>query len=181
MTRINYLVSWSERYAGIAFPALAPGLRAPLAAFGCALALVIVGWAVQHARLAALEDRGAEYQRRLAAATVDLARVHALEAEVVRLRLLGERVDAIRRTGPRRAAEIAALGDRLPAGAWLTSLHADRAALALEGRSRRIEVVAAAVAALTHLPAYNGARLLSVREDPAGHGVSYALALDARR
>ena len=111
----------------------------------------------------------------------DLGRVRAIEGDLARLRRLGERIDTIRRSGPLRAGEIAALGDRLPAGAWLTSLHADRAALALEGRGARIEAVAAAVAGLTQLPSYGGVRLLSVREDPAGRGVSYALALDARR
>ena len=181
MNRVNYLLTWSERHAGITLPTLAPPLRAPLGVFGCALALVIVVWAVQHARLASLEARGADYAHKLAAAGAAMARVRAVEADVARLRILGERIDAIRRTGPLRAGEIAALGDRLPDGAWLTSLHADRAALALEGRGARIESVAAAVAGLTRLPAYGGVRLLSVRDDPAGRGVSYALAVDARR
>jgi Tfp pilus assembly protein PilN len=181
MTRINYLLSWSERHTGIALPAFAPALRVPLGVFACAVTLVFVLWAVQHARLASLESRGADDARRLAAAEVDLGRVRAVERDVARFHLLGERIDAIRHSGPLHAGEIAALGDRLPAGAWLTSLHADRAALALEGRAARIEAVAAAVAALTELPSYSGAHLLSVREDPAGRGVSYALALEARR
>ena len=178
---MNYLPGWSERHAGVALPAVAPALREPLGVLGCALALVAIVWAVQHARLASLETRGADYAERLASGAVALARVRDLETDVARLRSLHERVDAIRRTGPLRAAEIATLGDRLPDDAWLTSLRADRAALALEGRSSRIESVAAAVAGLTRLPAYGGVRLLSVREDPAGHGVSYALAVDARR
>jgi Tfp pilus assembly protein PilN len=178
---MNYLLTWSERHAGITLPAPAPALRQPLAVFGCAVALVTVVWAVQHARLGSLNDRGAEYAQRLAETGAALAHVRAVESDVARLRALEGRIDVIRRSGPLHAGEIAALGDRLPDGAWLTSLRADRAALSLEGRSTRIEAVAASVAALTRLPAYGGARLLSVREDPAGHGVSYALALDARR
>lgn len=181
MRRINYLLTWSERHAGIALPAFSPALRVPLAAFGCALALVFVMWAVQQARLGALQSRGADDARRLAAAEAGLRAVRALEGDIARLRILAERVEAVRRSGPQHAGEIAALGDRIPAGAWLTSLHADRAGLALEGRSTRIDVVATAVAGLATLPAYAGVRLLSVRDDPAGRGVRYALALDARR
>jgi Tfp pilus assembly protein PilN len=181
VTRTNYLLTWTERHAGIALPAFAPALRRPLGVLACAVALVAVAWAIQHARLVTLEARGAEYAERLATAGIALARVRAVETDLARLRALHERIGTIRRSGPLRAGEIAALGDRLPDGAWLTSLRADRTALALEGRGARIETVAAAVANLTRLPAYGGARLLSVRDDPAGHGVSYALALDPRR
>lgn len=181
MRRFNYLPGWSERGAVLGLPALAPSLRAPLVALVCALALVGVLWAVQQARLASVERRGAEYARRLAALTVEIARVRALERERARLDMLRTRVDAIRRSGPLHAGEIAALGDRLPDGAWLTSLRADRGALTLEGRGARIEAVAGAVSELAGLPAYGIVRLLWVRAESAGSGVSYALALDARR
>jgi hypothetical protein len=181
MNRINYVQSWSERHAGVALPAFSPALAAPLGAFASALALVAVMGAVQHARLGALEARGAEDVRRLNAVEVDLVRVRAVEGDVAKLRALRERVDAIRRSGPVRAGEIAAVGDRLPPDAWLTSLRAERAALALEGRGAGIDAVAIALADLARLRSVGAVRLLSLRGDPAGRGVDYALALDMRR
>ena len=180
MKRINYLLTWTERRAGIALPAFAPAFRAPLLALACALALVAVLWAVQQARLASLQSGGAEFEQRLAALDVQTERVRGIERELTRLRLLEARIAAIRRSGPLRANEIATLGNQLPGDTWLTSLRADRSSLALEGRGARIEAVAAALAALARLPAYGAARLLSVREAPPGNGVSYALALDSR-
>jgi len=181
MRRINYLPGWSERHGGAALPAFAPALRVPLAAFAGALALVAVLWVVQHARLASLESRGAEFARRIAAADGELGEVHAVQRDVAHFRELGARIDAIRRSGPLRAGEIAALGDRLPSSAWLTSLRADRAAFALEGRADRIDAVAASVAGLALLSSHPAVRLLSVRDDPAAGGVTYALSLDANR
>jgi len=179
--RFNYLLGWSERGAILGLPALAPALRAPLVALACALALVGVLWAVQQARLASVERSGAEYARRLTVLTVEIARVRALERDRARLNVLRTRVETIRRSGPLHAGEIAALGDRLPDGAWLTSLRVDRGSLTLEGRGARIEAVAGAVSGLARLPAYEIVRLLSVRAESAGSAVSYALALDARR
>jgi len=182
MKRINYLVSWSERYAGITLPAaLAPELRAPVAVLACSLALVAVLGAVQHARFAAVERDGAEYARRLAATQATVARVRAVESEVARLRALDARIREIRRSGPARASEIAALGNRLPADAWLTAVRADRTALTLEGHGARLSAVGRTIASLAALPPYAGARLVSVHEDPVRRGVTYALALDPRR
>ena len=92
-----------------------------------------------------------------------------------------ERVASVRRSGAQRAGEIAALGNRLPPDAWLTSLRADRIALTLEGHGARIGTVGTAIAGLAHLPPYTGVRLLSVREDSARSGVTYAIALDQPR
>ena len=182
MTRFNYLIGWTERHAGVTLgSAFAPALRGPLIALACAFAVVFVSWALQRTRLADADARSAEYTRRAAAIATDVARVRAVEREVAQLRTLALRAGAIRRSGAQRASEIAALGNRLPSDAWLTSVRADRTALALEGRGERIETVAAALTGLARLPPYTGARLLSVREDPVGRGVTYALALDARR
>jgi hypothetical protein len=180
--RIDYRVTWSERHLGLAVPPpVAPALRAPLAVLASSLALVAALWGVQHARLTAAERDGAVYARRLAAAELGLARVRTVEREVVRLRALDVRIAEIRRSGPRRASEIAALGNRLERDVWLTSLRADRTVLALDGRAAHLGAVGTALASLAQLRAYSGARLLNVRDDPAAAGVTYAIALDAPR
>jgi Tfp pilus assembly protein PilN len=180
--RINYVVTWSERHLGMALPPAVPAtLRAPLAALLCSVAFVAVVWSVQHARLRATQRDGAVLAVRFAATARDVARVRAIQRDVTRLRALAERVDRIRRSGGQRASEIAVVGNALPSDAWLTSLHADHGALALEGRGARLGTVGTAIAELAKLPSYGGARLISAHEDPARQGVTYAIALEERR
>jgi Tfp pilus assembly protein PilN len=182
MRRINYLVTWSERHIGLALPpAIPPTLRAPLAALLCSIAFVAVVWGVQSARLRAAERDGAELARQLARSEREVAAVHAIERDAMRLRTLAERIATVRGSGTVRATEIAVIGNRLPRDAWLTSLHADHGALALEGRGARLSAVGAAIAELAQLPSYAGARLISVHEHPTRMGVTYAIALEARR
>lgn len=182
MRRINYLVTWSERHTGWAFPAaLPPALRAPLAALLCAIAFVTVVWGVQHERLRAAERDGAQLARQLATSEREVAAVRAIERDVARLHALAQRIASVRGSGTARASEIAVIGNRLPHDAWLTSLHADHGALALEGRSARLSAVGAAIAGLAQLPSYGGARLISVHDDPSRAGVTYAVTLEARR
>ena len=180
MRRINYLPSWSERHIGVTLPILATELRAPVAALAGAIALAGVLWAVQETRLHAAERDGAVYAEQLAATQFDVARVHAVERDVERLRALDERVDALRRSGTARANEIAALGNQLPADAWLSSLRTDRGMLALEGHGTRLAAVGSAIASLAALPAYRTARLVAVHEDPVHAGVTYALSLEPK-
>lgn len=182
MRRIDYVVSLSERHAGVTLRFdLTPALRAPLAVLACSLALVGLLWTVQHVRLLAAEREGAEYARRLAAAEAGFTRVRSVERDVARLRALADRIAAVRRSGPQRSDAIAALGNRLPPDAWLTSLRADRVALTLEGHGAQVATVGTAIASLARLKPYAGVRLLSVREDAARAGVAYALALDQPR
>lgn len=182
MRRINYLVTWSERHIGLALPQAIPTpLRAPLAVLLCSIAFVTVVWGVQHARLNAAQRDGAELARQLARSEREVAAVRAIERDVTRLRALAERVASVRGSGTARASEIAVIGNRLPHDAWLTSLRTDRGALALEGRGARLGAVGAAIAGLAQLPSYAGVRLISVHEDPSRAGVTYALALEARR
>lgn len=178
MRRINYLPSWSERHVGVALPVITAELRAPLGALAAATALAGVLWAVQAVRLHTAETDGAAFGARLAAAQLDITRVHALERDVAQLQTLGERVDALRRSGAQRANEIVTLGNGLPADAWLSTLRADRGALAVEGRGARLAAVATTIASLAALPAYRSARLIAVHEDPARAGVTYALSLE---
>jgi Tfp pilus assembly protein PilN len=180
MKRINYLPSWSERHIGISLPSVTAELRAPLAALVGAIALAGVLWGVQETRLHAAEHDGAAYAERLAATQLDIARVRAVERDVEQLRMLGERVETIRRSGALRANEIAALGNRLPADAWLSSLRGDRGTLAIEGHGARLAAVGTAIASLAALPTYRTARLVAVHEDPVRLGVTYALSLEPK-
>jgi Tfp pilus assembly protein PilN len=182
MRRINFVESWSERHIGVALPSVVSmHLRGPLAALAGAIALAGVLGAVQAARLHAAEGDGAAYADRLAAIQLDVARVRTVERDVARLRALEERVGALRRSGAARANEIAALGNRLPADAWLSSLRADRGTLALEGHGARLAAVATTIASLATLPAYGAARLVAIHDDPVRSGVTYALSLEPRR
>ena len=178
MRRINYLPSWSECHIGMTLPAVTAELRAPLAALAAAIALAAALWAVQQTRLSAAERDGAVYAERLAETQLDVARVRAVEHDVERLRALRERVDTIRRSGALSANAIAVLGNRLPADAWLSSVRADHGTLALEGHGARLAAVSSAIASLAALPVYRAARLVSVHEDPARSGVTYALSLE---
>lgn len=180
MKRINYVPSWSERHIGMVLPAITVSLRVPLIALASALALAGVLWVVEATRLRAAEHAGAAYAEQLAATQLEVGRVRAIERDVERLRALGDRVDTIRRSGALRANEIAALGNRLPADAWLSSLRADRGTLVVEGRGTRLAAVGTVIGSLATLPAYRSARLVAVHEDPARSGVTYALALEPR-
>jgi Tfp pilus assembly protein PilN len=182
MKRINYLAPWSERRFGIALPQpLVPVRRSAVLACAAALALLATLWGVETARLRAAESVGAGYAEQLGAVALDVARVRALERDVQHLRELNDHVAAIQRSGTLRAGEIAALGNRLPEDVWLTSLHADRTALMLEGRSARLSTVGTTISQLVRLPAYGAARLVAIHEDPRRAGVTYAIALEGRR
>ena len=182
MKRINFLVPWSERRLGIALPQPVVRVSRPaVIASAASLALLAALWGVEAARLRAAESVGAASTEQLSAVALDVARVRALERDVQRLRELNDRVAAIQRSGTLRAGEIAALGNRLPADAWLTSLHTDRTALILEGRSAHLSTVGATISQLVRLPAYGAARLVAIHEDPRRAGVTYAIALETRR
>ena len=72
------------------------------------------------------------------------------------------------------------IGNGLPDGVWLTSLRADRATLALEGRSTRLAAVGAMLTDLARLAPYAGVRLIAVHEEPNRSRLTYAIALDRR-
>jgi Tfp pilus assembly protein PilN len=180
--RTNHLVTPSERWTGVDLGVLvAPALRVPLAVLACAIALAGVTGAAEQLRLRAAEDQGAVYERQLAAVELDAARIRAVERDVARLHALEASIAEIRRSGALQASEIAALGNRVPPGAWLTSLRADGAAIAIEGGGRGLDAVATTVSSLAHRAPYGDARLLSVHDDPVRSGVRYALMLEKRR
>ena len=181
MRRINYLVAPSERIFGRALrSAGSPALRLPLLALAGAVASLGVPYYVETVRLQDLERVGTGYQLRLAESEVAVQRVRSLERDVARLRRLSDEVASIRRSGDVHANELAALGNQLPGDVWLTALRKDGEALDIEGGGGRLSTVAAAIAALARLPHYSGPRLVAVRREAAGPGVSYALVLERR-
>ncbi|MBV8580781.1 MAG: PilN domain-containing protein [Candidatus Eremiobacteraeota bacterium] len=181
MTRIDYAPRWLERRLGITPPVVAPAMRVPIVAVVAAVVLVAVLWAVQTVRLRAAVDAGAVYAHGVAAIEPDVSRVRALEADVARLRDLGAHIAALRRSGPSAARTIAALGDRMPDGVWLSALRADRGTLALEGRGRRLATIGTMLSRLATLPGYGAPRLVTAREDPTRHGVGYAIEVEPHR
>ncbi|HYZ16468.1 MAG TPA: hypothetical protein VE591_08710 [Candidatus Acidoferrum sp.] len=182
MNRINYLVSRWERLPGVTrAPSVATALRGPLVALFGSLALVGALHGLQEERLQSLAHDGDTASARLAATQITLHRVAVLESDVARLRMLCEHVDVLRRSGAERASEIAAIGNRIPAEASLSAVRLDHEGYALEGYGARLAVVGATMAALGNLPAASGARLLSVQDDAARHGVTYAIAVEIKR
>lgn len=179
MKRINYVVTRGERLFGVALPrTVAPRLRRPLCALAGALLLVGALHGVQQLRLAGAARTAALDAQRLAATDAAVRRVRAIENDVARLRALARRVDDVRRSGARHAATIAAIGNRVPGGAWLSAIRAEHGGFALEGRGARLSAVAATMAALATLPASGGVRLLDVRGERDRTGVTYAIALE---
>ena len=182
MKRINYLVAPSERVFGDALRGgVSPRLRLGLITVGGAIAAIALPFCAESARLHALQTAGAAYQEQLDRTALDLSRVRRSERDVSRLRATTEQVTAVRRSGTLRANEIAQLGNALPNDAWLTALRHDGDALELEGGSRRLTTVAAAIVALAQLPAYAGARLVSAYGGDGRAQVSYAIVLERRR
>ncbi len=69
----------------------------------------------------------------------------------------------------------------LPGGTWLSSVRFESSTIALDGRARRVDAVAAALETLSSLHDARGARLLSARTEQAGDAVAYAIAVDRVR
>ena len=182
MKRINYIAAPLERLVGSRIrSALSPELRSPLAALGAALAVLGVLLGVQAARLERLQRVADTTQERVTALAGDLARARAAQSDLVRLRLTIERAVSVRRSGDVAANEIAAIGNALPEGAWLTALRRTDAGTAIDGASSSLQVVAASLELLTHLTGVSAARLASVHGVSGSDELSYSIVLDARR
>jgi Tfp pilus assembly protein PilN len=182
MKRTNYLVTRSERLVGVALPRTAPArLRGPLAALLGSLALVGALDGVQVTRLASTAHEGRLAADRLAAGEGAVLRVRAVENDVVRLRGLVQRVTEIRRSGPAQAGALAALGNGVPADAWLASIRVEHGGYTVEGRGARLSAVGTTMAALASVPAAGAARLLDVHDRADRSGVSYAISLEKRQ
>lgn len=180
MKRFDYRITVSRRLIGIELPAALPTrYRRSLPVLAGSIAVVAVACAVQGVRLNAADRQANEYALRVEAADREVVRIRSLAADVTRSRALVARVDDIRRSGPARASQLAALGNSLPADAWFTAIRIDRNTVAVEGRGTRLASVGATLAALARAPSYGGARLIGIRNVPPGAGVTYAIALEA--
>jgi Tfp pilus assembly protein PilN len=177
---VTYLRATDERLFGIRIR-VDQETRVPLAALGAALLLVGLAGLGEERRIDAAQRDASGSVRELAALAPRLAQVRALAADVVRLRALDARAGELRRSGERAAARVAALGDRLPNDAWLSAIRVEGRAVALEGRGTRLASVGSTLATVQHVAGYGGARLISVRRDPARSGVTYAIAVESTR
>ncbi len=182
MKRINYLVAPGERIFGDALhSAASPRLRLALVIVGGALASLGLPYGVESARLHDLETAAAANQTQLARSAAGVTQVRSLERDVTRLRALDGVIGTLRRAGRLGADEIAELGDALPSDAWLTALRKNGEGFELDGGSTRLATVAATIAALSRLPRYADARLVSAFETEARRQVSYSIVLERRR
>lgn len=179
MNGFTYLVTPVERLAGEALaPAALRPLRAPLLALAGAVFLVGVSAAMQHARLAAAMREGDALASELVRTHVAVTRVRAIEADRNRLLALNRRVQEIERSGAVHAGELAAIGNGIPADAWISSIRVDAAGYAIEGRAARLASIGTTMDALARVMPSAHVRLRSVREDDAERGVIYAIGLE---
>jgi Tfp pilus assembly protein PilN len=177
MTRVNYLHAHAwDTLAG--HLQLAAHARAPLGALAAALLVVATTAFIEDVHFAATQRAQAAAHARLDALVATLARTRALAADVARLRALDRQIDDLAASGARTAGRLALLGDRVPADAWLTTIHVAGHELALEGRGTRLAVVGATLATLRHTPGYRAARLVAVRHDALHAGFLYTIALE---
>lgn len=155
-------------------------LRRPL---GVALAtLVAIGAAhgIERVRASALRASVAAASADAALWESRAAELRTIEAERDRLRVRVRERERIVRSGERRAAELAALGNAIPASAWLSSVRIDPSGYAIDARAGSLAAIAATVAALSRLSAVAAVRLLAAREDGRA-GIAYTLAVERRR
>jgi Tfp pilus assembly protein PilN len=178
MTRFNYASSRLERTAGAAFASRRPRSRGSSIALCAALLFVAGVVTVQTLRLRVVEGDAATLAARRATLQDALGGLHGAEAEVRRLATVVAADRAVRRSGTLRANEVAAIGNALPADAWLTGLRIDAAHVAIEGRSARMHAVADALDALGRVRGVASVRLMSARRDATRSDVGYAIALE---
>jgi hypothetical protein len=181
VTRFNYLSSRFERAFGVPVPAHAGLSRSSQIALAAAALLVAVLAGMQIGRFHAVASESAALAERRAAIAPALDDLRRVEAEVRRLGAMAAADRTVRRSGTLRANEVAAIGNALPADAWLTGLRVDAATVAVDGRGARLHAVAETLDALAALRSVSSARLVSVRHDPLRADVVYSIAMERRR
>jgi hypothetical protein len=181
--RTNYLVTPLERIVGHPIQiAISPAPRRVLVILGGAAVALGLLLALEAARLAQVERIGTGYANRDAAISARVEQAKAVRRDVEQLRSFDDRISSIRRTGDVTANEFAMFGNALPVDVWLTAVHGDGRALALDGQGRTLTSIASAVGALARLPHYAAARLVSLRtQGPGSTEVSYSIVLERRR
>jgi hypothetical protein len=179
MTRIDYRVSRYERLLGVAPPsAPAAQTRGPLLALLGTLAVFGFLAGIQHSRLARVQRDVARVSVRLALDDDALRRLAILEGDVRRLRALDDEIGRVAATGAQSAGEVTAIGNEIPAQAWLSSIRRLHDGYALEGQARDVALVGRMLAGLRPV---GPARLSSVQQAPLGRDVSYAISVRSAR
>ena len=182
MKRFNYLRSRTERAFGVAVPSLWGGerRRGPWW-YAAAIAIVCAVWLVQQTRYQRLEHDGASLATRLAFIRIAAERVNATEYDMARMRRIATSIARVRASGTVLANELATIGNTVPDDAWLTSVRVAPRALSIEGRSRHVRGVAAALAGLSGVAGSGPVRLLAMRLDAARAEMTYSIALGRRQ
>ena len=181
MTRFNYLTSPFERAFGVPLPERPALSRRALAGLAAACAFATGLAAVQLVRLHVADADAAVLAARRAAMSPALDELRRTEAALRRAEAAAAALRAVRRSGSAGANEIAAIGNALPADAWLTGLRFDAAAVVVDGRGARLRAVAGALDGLARVHGVTAARLTSARLDPLRADVVYAIAMERRR
>ncbi len=182
MKRFNYLRSRTERVLGIAVPSFSHDeTRRGFWWYAAAIGIVCVVGLLQETRYRRLEHDGATLATRLAIALAAADRIRATERDTARMRRLAASIARIRASGRILANELATIGNTLPDDAWLTSVRIAPRALSIEGRSRHVRGVAAALAGLSGVAGAGPVRLLAMRLDAARSEMTYSIALGRPR
>ncbi|MDB5042145.1 MAG: hypothetical protein JWN27_2871 [Candidatus Eremiobacteraeota bacterium] len=182
MKRFNYLRSRTERAFGVAVPSLwGAQTRRELWWYAAAIGIVCAVWLVQQTRYQRLEHDGASLATRLALTRVVAERVSAIERDMARMGRIATSIARVRASGSLLANELATIGNTLPDDAWLTSVRVAPRALSIEGRSRHVRGVAAALAGLSGVAGSGPVRLLAMRLDAARAEMTYSIALGRRQ
>jgi Tfp pilus assembly protein PilN len=182
MKRFNYLRSRTERALGIAVPSLShDAARRGLWWYAAAVGIVCAVGLLQETRYLRLEHDGAALATRLALASAAAEHVRAVERDTARMRRIAASIARVRASGRVLANELATIGNTLPDDAWLTSVRIAPRTLSLEGRSRHVRDVAAALAGLSGVAGSGPVRLLAMRLDAARSEMTYSIALGRPR
>lgn len=146
-------------------------LYSPLCALLCAWALLAGAWTIELHRLSEARALAHAAQTRYEASRRALERTEISYRRVQRLVALDERVRRIEGSGDRDARRLVAIGNRLPAHAWLTSIAERNDGIALDGRADALDTVASAVVDLAAGNGLPAARLVGVERSVDAAGV----------
>jgi hypothetical protein len=139
-----------------------PGARGAAISAAAALAAIAIAAAVQVAAHVELDGRLEQLQARAAALEPAARRAAELRAVVDRLQALNAARAAARGTSLASLDLIASIGNRWPAGAWLTRVQAAGDAWTFEGRALGVAPVAEALHTLSTLDGSARVRLVSL-------------------
>ncbi len=166
-----------ERVHGLLAEFVRGKRRRALVAACTVVAAFVVSFVGIDARSAALDgeiDRDAALRNANAPA---IARYRTIARDVAGLDAMHADIVAARQSARLRARDLVALSDRLPAGVWLSSLHAGAGVgdWHMIGEARTVVDVAATLLAAQRDRRTRSAALESVREEPGFGVVSYAI------